>query len=238
MAKDIEKKDKNLEIFLIALQPITDCSYMFEECVLLEEFQLFKKKDENKVQKKKELDSDDLNKCEDFYLNSKYIGKEYYLTSILNNYSSISFLDDKTNSYDIYTYINSLPVNFPSSIINMSWMFCHCSSLISLRNIPELNTENVKNMSYMFYDCSSLSSLPDLSKWNTEKVENLSYMFGSCSSLSSLPDISKWNTKNVKNMAGMFRECSSLISLPDLSKWNTENVDDMGGIFCLIHVGL
>ena len=54
-----------------------------------------------------------------------------------------------------------------------------------------LKRNNVIDMSYMFCECSSLSSLPDISKWNTNNVTNMSEMFYNCSSLSSLPDISK-----------------------------------------------
>ena len=73
---------------------------------------------------------------------------------------------------------------------------------------------NIINMSYMFNDCSSLISLPDISKWNTNNVKNMSSMFYWCSSLSSLPDISKWNTNNVTDMSFLFCGCKSLSSLP------------------------
>ena len=56
----------------------------------------------------------------------------------------------------------------------------------------------------MFSWCSSLSSLPDISNWNTNNVTNMSEMFNGCSSLSSLPDISNWNTNNVTNISGIF----------------------------------
>jgi len=72
----------------------------------------------------------------------------------------------------------------------------------------------------MFCGCSSLSSLPNISNWNTDKVTNMSYMFYECSSLTSLPNISNWNTNNVTNMYHMFLGCISLSSLPDISKWN------------------
>ena len=60
-------------------------------------------------------------------------------------------------------------------------------------------------MSYMFYECSSLLSLPDISNWNTNYVTNMSFMFYRCSCLSSLPDISNWNTeKNIDMRAMLF----------------------------------
>ena len=46
-------------------------------------------------------------------------------------------------------------------------------------------------MSGMFYQCSSLTSLPNISNWNTNNVTNMNGMFDQCLSLISLPDFSK-----------------------------------------------
>ena len=43
--------------------------------------------------------------------------------------------------------------------------------------------DNITNMSYMFYECSSLLSLPDISNWDTNSVTDMCYMFYECSSL-------------------------------------------------------
>ena len=43
-------------------------------------------------------------------------------------------------------------------------------------------------MSWMFCGCSSLVSLPDISKWNINKVINMRNMFWGCKLLKSLPD--------------------------------------------------
>ena len=67
-------------------------------------------------------------------------------------------------------------------------------------------------MNYIFYGCSSLSSLPDISNWNTNNVTDMSYMFDGCNSLTSLPDISNWNTNNITDMSGIFYNCISLKS--------------------------
>ena len=55
-------------------------------------------------------------------------------------------------------------------------------------------------MGYVFYNCSSIKSLPDISNWNTDKVINMSGIFDNCSSLNFLPEINKWNlsTLNLK----------------------------------------
>ena len=44
----------------------------------------------------------------------------------------------------------------------------------------------------MFYECSSLESLFDISDWNTNNATNMEVIFCNCSTLSSLSDISKW----------------------------------------------
>ena len=63
----------------------------------------------------------------------------------------------------------------------------------------------------MFSGCSSLLSLPDISNWNTNNSTDMRCMFNGCSSLSSLPYISKWNTNNVKDMNNMFYNCLNTI---------------------------
>ena len=91
LTKDIDKNDEKLEIFLLELKNIKNCSYMFDGCKLLEEFQLFqshKKNDENISQVKNELISEDENKYKDFYFNIN----EFKMS---NNYSSLSFSKDQ-----------------------------------------------------------------------------------------------------------------------------------------------
>ena len=110
------------------------------------------------------------------------------------------------------------------NIIDASFMFSGCVSLISLPDFDKWNTSNINNMRGMFLLCSSLSNLPDISKWDTTNVNDILGIFQGCSSLSELPDISKWNTNKVTNMSSIFSRCTSLLKLPDISKWNTDNV--------------
>ena len=139
-------------------------------------------------------------------------------------------LFDKYNNKDNKDTLKIKLIGY-KNITNLSFMFCECSSLLSLPDISNWNTFLVTNMASMFYKCSSLLSLPDISKWNTSRVIDMNGMFYKCSSLTSLPDISRWNTSNVTNMVGMFLGCSSLSSLPDISKWNTSKVKDMQCMF-------
>jgi surface protein len=66
--------------------------------------------------------------------------------------------------------------------------------------IKLIGINKVINLSYMFFDCTSLISISDISTWDTSNVKDISVMFVGCKSLTSLPDISKWNTSNVKDM--------------------------------------
>jgi len=163
--------------------------------------------------------------------NIRIFGEEF----VKNNKTICKMIiDDKEykiiEKYNIINYNNSIleiKLKGIDNVTNMSYMLSGCSSLLSLPDISNWNTNNVTNMSHMFNKCSSLSSLPDISKWNTNKVTNMSHIFSECSSLSSLPDISNWNTNKVTNMSHIFSECSSLSSLHDISNWNTNNVTNM-----------
>jgi len=86
-----------------------------------------------------------------------------------------------------------------NEIINMSYMFCECVSLLSVVNFSKWKANNLNNTSYMFYGCSSLIDISDISTLITYKVTDISYMFFGCISLKYLPDINKWNINNIKN---------------------------------------
>ena len=146
--------------------------------------------------------------------NEKYKLTEFYnLNNFEEEYLEIKLLETKI-------------------IVNMSYMFYDCSSLISIPNISKWNAVNVSDIQYMFYNCSSLSTLPDISKWNTINITHMNSLLYNCTLLSSLPDISKLNTFNVIDMSYMFCNCKSITSLPDIPKWNTNNVKDMSYMFC------
>ena len=114
-----------------------------------------------------------------------------------------------------------------SNVVDFTQTFYGCSSLTSL-DVSNFNTSNVTSMSGMFSGCSSLTNL-DVSKFNTTNVANMSYLFLNCSSLTNI-DVSCFKTANVLNMRGMFRRCRSLVNI-DLSSFNTSNVIDMESMF-------
>ena len=136
----------------------------------------------------------------------------------------------KNKIYELKEYFEDIDINynhkdlikfkiiFIHNIIDISYMFYDCDTLISLSDNNEISNIKIyiNNTHCMFLRCISLISLPDISKWNTSNVKDMNSMFYGCNSLISLPDISKWNTSNVKSMSWMFSECNSLISLPDI----------------------
>ena len=117
------------------------------------------------------------------------------------------------------------------NLLNISGLFSHCESLISLPPKLNLDISNVKNISNLFLNCSSLTDLPDISKWDTKNVQKMGSVFKNCKKIQFLPDISKWNTSKVTDMSSIFEGMQSLLYLPDISKWNVENVTDMNSMF-------
>ena len=131
----------------------------------------------------------------------------------INELINISYMFDECESLLSILYFS----NWNSSKINnMKCMFNRCKNLISLFDISNLNTSQVRNMSFLFSRCKSLISLPDISIWDTSKVFNMSYMFYRCKSLESLADISKWNLSNVIYKTNMFNRCKKLSIIPKI----------------------
>ena len=81
LIRDIEKDDNHLEILLIEFENITNKSYMFHNCNLLEEFPL-STKENNEIElinkeNIKELSSDDEKKYNKiYYMENNEINKE------------------------------------------------------------------------------------------------------------------------------------------------------------------
>ena len=143
-------------------------------------------------------------KAKILYKNKIYELKEYF-----------EDIDENYNHKDLI----KLKIIFIHNIIDMSYMFYGCYTLISLSDNNEIS--NIKiyitNSHCMFRGCKSLISLPDLSIWDTSKVFNMSYMFYRCKSLLSLPNISKWNYSNVIYISNMFGRCKKLSITPKIT---------------------
>ena len=177
------------------------------------------------------------NECTLFYKikdedkNFRIIGENFYQNNAINCKIEINgkesklyeFYEIKGNEKDVV----NIKLIKNEDITDMSYMFCGCSSLLTIENFSNWNTTKVTKMNNMFNGCQSLISLPDISNWNTSNVVSMNYMFSGCESLQKLPDISKWDIKNVTNLRGIFSKCKSLLEIPDISKWDTSNVNDI-----------
>ena len=249
---ELKNIDDKLYIDLLKEDDITDMSFMFNDCEVLQSISEGSKWSTNNVVNMSymfcnckaltcfpDISNWDTSKVTD--MSNMFSGCES-----LSEIKGISNWDtSKVESMNKMFYECNFLENLENimkwnttNVINMSYMFYNCLALKSINGENEdndesnWNTEKVENMSYMFYGCQSLKKLPDsFSALKTSKVEFMMYMFYNCKSLKSLPDISKWETKNVSYMNDMFGNCSSLESLPDISKWNIDSLSDISFIF-------
>lgn len=227
-------------------QKVTDISYMFQYCCMLEN-----------------VDISCLNIQNVTNMSHLFDGCYSLQRANLNNLNSVNVTDMTGMFYDCFNLkeikIEGLKTD---KVTSMGSMFAKCEKLTTL-DLRSFNTANVRNMYQMFYDCASLSDL-DISSFNTEKDTTMVGMFAKCYSLSEL-NLSHFNTENVKNMRNMFGEekygmefiiaevvmgvtpthsiyrskiytnaglpnTSSMVKL-DLLSFNTSNVINMGRMF-------
>ena len=143
-----------------------------------------------------------------------------------NGYTISDEIDETDSSITIRTiecdilptYIRFGTITWDSEITN---------DVLSLKEIIDINADNLSDMSYMFCNCHNLNEVKNLNV--TSATMSLQLMFYQCKMLIQL-DLSNWDTSNVKNMQGVLQGCTSLINL-DISNWDTNNVIDMNSAF-------
>ena len=119
------------------------------------------------------------------------------------------------------------------NVIDMSFMFYNCKSIVNLNfksivNVNNFNTSNVENMTRMFYCCEKLENI-NISNFITDNVTNMSYMFFGCKNLKKI-DLKNFNFINTTSLENLFSECKNLttIILPDVMDCNNlENTSEM-----------
>ena len=161
-------------------------------------------------------------KCKIIYKNKEYELKE--------NFEDIDNNDNQKDEITIRLRINK-------DIVDTSYMFHECNSLIDIRDITKINSYNNKTIGLSYFDDDS--SFKDAPQQNiiNEGEENSFYMSnrdnkitGSISIISNIFSFDNFDTinrgnieaslqfNNIEDMSYMFYGCSSLISLPDISK--------------------
>lgn len=216
---------------------VRDMSYMFFECINLEEIQLDNFKTPKVVNMERIFSS--CEKIESLNLKSFNTSKVENMSGMFENCRNLKELNlsnfDTSNVIDMSRMFSTCLElkhielkNFDThNVTNMDAMFSNCESIQEL-DISNFNTSKVTSMYFMFYNCGRIKEL-NLNNFDTSKVENMSSMFYSCSSLSKI-NLESFDVRNVKNMYSMFRYCTVLKEL-NLSNFNTENVDDMRYLF-------
>ena len=109
---------------------LSDCSYMFAGC----------------------------EKISNIYFNS-------FNTKNITNMKCMFFKCQNLKSISLYSFDTQM-------VKNMSCMFYKCIQLNNI-DIFFFDTKNVTDMSNMFNGCSSLTTLPDIYNWNTQNVNNM-----------------------------------------------------------------
>ena len=210
-------ENKELEIKIKQINPITDMSFMFaysDSLAFITDIS--------------NLDTSKVTNMECMFLSCKYIPDiSNWDTSNVRNMSSIF---SNCGSLELLPDISKWNTK---NVTNLGHFCSFCFSLKYLPDISNWNTSNVKDMSSMFEMCWSLKAFPDISKWDTSNVNDMTNMFSDCFDLKTLPDISKWNIKNVQKINHMFFRLKQVGSFPDISQWeiNAYDIRDISGIF-------
>ncbi len=222
---------------------MTDMSYMFSDCVSLENVDVTNLNTYNVTTLQymfqgcvslTSLDLSNFNTDKVSCMNAVFLGCSSLKTLDISHFSTQS-ADNLSWMFSGCASLTSLDCSSFSTVAEhaeLTGMFAGCDHLTSL-NLTSFDTENAYTMASMFSGCSSLTSL-DLSSFNTSNVENMGDgmnkgMFSNCSSLTSL-DLSNFNTSKVTTMYDMFAGCTNLEFII-LSSFDTQNVTNMTGMF-------
>ena len=223
----IKINDVYLEVILVQKSEvrITNLSYMFQQCINLDNFDKYKDHDLIDFNYVEDISFmfNNCNKIEKLNLDLFGIFEKGKLKSMKETFSECTLLK-KISGIDKWNIKN---------VETMAGMFKECPELSNIDGIEKFDTQNVKDFSEMFYECETLKSIPDISNWDMGKVESFKEMFKNCRNLEELPKISNWSKtiKNVTTMEKMFKGCSKLKSLPDFSQWDMSNVLNIAKMF-------
>ena len=193
----------------------------------MKDFLIFQLEYKATIESKKRLFSDyfiknNKDKCKIIYNEKEYEIAEYFE------------IDNNLNNDNII----KIQLKIDNNITDISNMFNGCETLLSFRDISNLN------------DCNNVNKPLNDSEYNNyidesnNRCEDEDYenFYNDNLTLSSIPsknNISEFTGineliiqsknifYNVTNMSYIFYGCSSLISIPVISKWNTKNVNYM-----------
>ena len=154
-------KEDELKIELRFFKRIYNKRFMFKDCNSLIKFSIYKNKSDDQLSKQNEI----LKKIEENLIDSSnknysYNEELYKGIEDFESFSEFSEISQKRNFKNsgksiIKDIMNNLKKTQDYSI-DLSGMFYECSSLLSMTDIYEWNSNNIINMDGLFYGCSSL----------------------------------------------------------------------------------
>jgi surface protein len=155
------------------------------------------------------------------------LSHDYTLAQCLrsvNHWGTGSGVTDAGFAFSAATNLTDVPVNIPSSITNMAYMF-NQATIFNDPDVSMWKTPNVTNMSSMFRSTDAFNQ--SLNDWDVSKVTTFQSMFDSAKAFNS--PIGNWNTGKVTNLYGMFF-MAPVFNQP-VDKWDTSNVTNMSLTF-------
>ena len=239
---------KNLTVTLsqIGKDPITDMSYMFNNCKYLHDVDFKDWKTDNITSMEAMFQLCNLEKIPDISkfnttnleniramfckctkiikipnMNMWFNNKESKLTNMSMLFNGCIALKDKIDlSKNWYT----------TNLEDMSYMFNRCKNITEIHNLKSIQTSNVKSMCGLFNGCQKLHTVTI--DFKTPNVEDMSIMFQDCKDLGKKGKMTnKFNdTTKLKDISGMFSGCTQLKEFT-IGIYNTFNVTNMTGLF-------
>ena len=162
-----DNNDNEFFIKLIAIDKITDMSYMFFECKSLISLSDICKFDTSRVTDMSNM----FNECESLKILPDI---SQWDTSRVTDMSLMFFGCRSLLSLPDISKWNT------SNVEDMSLMFYGCESLISFPDISKWDVLKVRNMFGMFSECKSLLLLPTISLWKQLEHNYLNEIYAGC----------------------------------------------------------
>ena len=200
-----QSKNKEFEIKLKKLKPITDMSFILYYCKSLY-YADFSNWNTSTVTNMSSL----------FYCckSLKFLKGINFDTSNVTDISYM-FYKCKNKNFELPSDISEWNV---SKVTKMNNLFSECKYIKKLPDISNWNISNVKDIRDLFYNCKSLEYMPIISKWNLKNVIHFQNICFNCEYAKSKSNISELNDTDDKDKNKNFDSYQPFIYLNELIK--------------------
>ncbi|MCH5256439.1 MAG: BspA family leucine-rich repeat surface protein [Lachnospiraceae bacterium] len=178
----------------IKVTGMTDASYMFWECKMLNSIDL------------SSFDTSKVTNMHYMFYHCETLG------SIDVSSLDTSQVKDMYGMFHSCKSLGSIDVSSfeTSQLRDIRWMFYDCENLSSI-DLSSFDTGELRYISRLFQNCKTLSSI-DVSSFNTSQVTEMGWVFYGCENLSSI-DLSSFDTSNATSVSEMFYGCNNLYTI-------------------------